>query len=43
VAEQVRRHVEAIEAAHIAHRIDPAKIHGGHGANLAIIQQKSTN
>jgi hypothetical protein len=42
-AEQVRLHIEPVEAAHIARRIDPTKIHGGHGASLAIVRGKSTN
>jgi hypothetical protein len=38
-AEQVRLHVEPVKAAHISRRIDAAKIHGGHGSSLAIVQR----
>jgi hypothetical protein len=42
-AEKIGLDVEPVEAALVARRIDPAKIHGGHGSNLAIVQQKSTD
>jgi hypothetical protein len=37
-AEQVGLHVECIESAHVARRIDAVKIHGVHAASLAIVQ-----
>jgi hypothetical protein len=36
-AEQIRLHVEPIEAVHVAGRVDAAKMHGVHGASLAIV------
>jgi hypothetical protein len=36
-AEQVRLHVEPVKAAHVARRIDAAKMHGGHGTSLEIV------
>jgi hypothetical protein len=36
-AEQVGLHVEPIEAAHVARRIDAVKMHGVHSASLAIV------
>jgi len=38
-AEKIGLHVEPIEAVHVARRIDAAKMHGGHGASLEIVQR----
>jgi hypothetical protein len=31
--------IEPVKAAHVACRIDAAKIHGGHGCSLEIVQR----